>query len=436
MVMLSIAAPAPQRANFGELQGRQGGWLRLATGWPVQLLGGLCFGAVVPVLLRWPFEIEQLTSSSPRNTLAGTAVAVTAGYLLLRRLCRFPGIRSTSYIGPAFAVVYGLLVAALLFTRMDYARLQMASSFLLTLTWFYWVCLVEQRVRRPRLAVLPIGETADLFAIRSIDWLTLNSPNQALHGCDGIVADLRGAVPPQWEKFLACWALRGMPVYHVKQVGESLTGRVQIEHLSENTLGSLLPSSVYARVKRAVDLMGAFVLLPVVLPLVAAAALAIRLDSPGPVLFRQQRMGYRGDVFTIYKFRTMHCDRSEGRHFTVGDDPRVTRVGRLLRRYRIDELPQIVNILKGEMSWIGPRPEAVSLSEWYEREIPFYCYRHIVRPGITGWAQVQQGYAAKIKAVTSKLHYDFYYIKNFSPWLDLLIAAKTVRTVLSGFGAR
>jgi lipopolysaccharide/colanic/teichoic acid biosynthesis glycosyltransferase len=436
MVMSSIAVPAHQPAAVSGLQRRRRTWLKLATWRPIQLLGGLCFGAALPVMLRWPFEIEQLTSSSPRNTLVGTALAVTAGYLLLRRLCRFPGIRSTSYIVPAFAVVYGVLIATLLFTRMDYARLQMASSFALTLTWFFWVCLVEQRVRRPRLAVLPIGQTGELLSIRSVDWETLKHPDQPLDGCDGVVADLRGAVPPQWETFLARWALRGLPVYHVKQVGESLTGRVQIEHLSENTLGSLLPSSIYARLKRAVDLLAAIVLLPILLPLAAAAALAVKLDSPGPVLFRQERMGYRGEAFTILKFRTMRCGPCEGRHFTAGGDPRVTRVGRFLRRYRIDELPQIVNILKGEMSWIGPRPEAVPLSQWYEREIPFYCYRHIVRPGITGWAQVQQGYAAKIKAVTHKLHYDFYYIKNFSPWLDLLIAAKTVRTVLSGFGAR
>jgi lipopolysaccharide/colanic/teichoic acid biosynthesis glycosyltransferase len=118
-----------------------------------------------------------------------------------------------------------------------------------------------------------------------------------------------------------------------------------------------------------------------------------------------------------------------------GDD-RVTRLGRFLRRYRIDELPQAINIIRGEMSWIGPRPEAVALSRWYELELPFYRYRHIVRPGITGWAQVNQGHVAEVEDVLWKLHYDFYYIKNFGFWLDILIIARTIRTVLSGFGAR
>ena len=114
----------------------------------------------------------------------------------------------------------------------------------------------------------------------------------------------------------------------------------------------------------------------------------------------------------------------------------MTRLGRYLRKWRIDELPQIINIGGGEMAWIGPRPEALPLAEWYESQIPFYSYRHIVRPGITGWAAVNQGNVAEIDAATFKLQYDFYYIKHISPWLDILILAKTVRTVLTGFGAK
>jgi lipopolysaccharide/colanic/teichoic acid biosynthesis glycosyltransferase len=169
-------------------------------------------------------------------------------------------------------------------------------------------------------------------------------------------------------------------------------------------------------------------------------ALLIRLDSPGPILFRQQRMGYRGKPFLMFKFRTMtegpsHPDPRLAA-MTRDADNRVTKLGKVLRHYRIDELPQVVNILRGEMSWIGPRPEAVPLSLWYEAELPFYRYRHIVRPGITGWAQVKQGHVADMDEVLWKLHYDFYYIKNFSFWLDVLIIARTIRTVLSGFGAR
>ena len=121
---------------------------------------------------------------------------------------------------------------------------------------------------------------------------------------------------------------------------------------------------------------------------------------------------------------------------TRDHDPRITRLGAFLRKSRIDELPQILNILKGEMSWIGPRPEAAPLAEWYESQLPFYQYRHIVPPGITGWAQVNQGHVTDPDDVLDKLHYDFFYIKNFSIWLDMLIVLKTLRTMLTGFGAR
>jgi lipopolysaccharide/colanic/teichoic acid biosynthesis glycosyltransferase len=121
---------------------------------------------------------------------------------------------------------------------------------------------------------------------------------------------------------------------------------------------------------------------------------------------------------------------------TSEDDQRVTRVGKVLRKLRLDELPQVVNILKGEMSWIGPRPEAEVLSKWYMGELPFYRYRHVVKPGISGWAQVNQGHVAEVEEVHRKLQYDFYYIKYFSPLLDLLIVFRTVKTMLTGFGSR
>ncbi|TIW44155.1 MAG: polyprenyl glycosylphosphotransferase, partial [Mesorhizobium sp.] len=169
-------------------------------------------------------------------------------------------------------------------------------------------------------------------------------------------------------------------------------------------------------------------------------AIAVKLDSAGPALFKQKRMGYRGNIYEVYKFRTMKLSAVAGDEkdeaITKAGDTRITRLGQFLRKSRIDELPQAINILRGEMSWIGPRPEALVLSKWYEAELPFYRYRHIVRPGITGWAQVNQGHVAAVDDVLEKLHYDFYYIKNFSPWLDVLIVFRTIRTMLTGFGAR
>jgi hypothetical protein len=189
------------------------------------------------------------------------------------------------------------------------------------------------------------------------------------------------------------------------------------------------------------DWILAAIAIVILIPVFLVVALAIKINSPGPALFRQRRIGYRGLPFIVYKFRTMRqatAAESDARNaaMTQSHDARITKVGKWLRMTRIDELPQLLNVLRGEMSWIGPRPEAQVLSQWYEEEIPFYRYRHIVRPGITGWAQVNQWHVAEISDVTSKLHYDFYYVKHFSPWIDLLIVARTIRTMVTGFGAR
>jgi lipopolysaccharide/colanic/teichoic acid biosynthesis glycosyltransferase len=222
-------------------------------------------------------------------------------------------------------------------------------------------------------------------------------------------------------------------------LSESLTGRVELEHLSENSFGSLLPARGYFYLKGLVDFLFAILILPVALPLMAVCAVAIRIDSKGPALFRQTRVGHAGKPISVYKFRTMRdvvvADERKAAMTSDGDD-RVTRIGRVLRNLRLDELPQIFNILKWQMSWIGPRPEAEVLSLWYTSELPFYRYRHVVKPGISGWAQVNQGHVAEVEEVHRKLQYDFYYIKYFSPWLDLLILFRTVKTMLTGWGAR
>jgi lipopolysaccharide/colanic/teichoic acid biosynthesis glycosyltransferase len=175
------------------------------------------------------------------------------------------------------------------------------------------------------------------------------------------------------------------------------------------------------------------------LPLLGICAILIKLDSAGPACFRQRRMGFRGKIFQVVKLRTMAVSldgENRKESATQANDARITRIGRFLRKSRLDELPQIFNIILGQMSWIGPRPEAVSLSDWYDSEIPFYRYRHIVRPGITGWAQINQGHVASLDEINGKLQYDFYYIKHLSYWLDIIIALRTLRVVLSGFGAK
>jgi lipopolysaccharide/colanic/teichoic acid biosynthesis glycosyltransferase len=177
--------------------------------------------------------------------------------------------------------------------------------------------------------------------------------------------------------------------------------------------------------------------LPIALPVAVVTALAIKIDSRGPLIFTQERVGEGGNIFRMHKFRSMHVDAElGGARFAQSEDERVTRVGRFIRRYRLDELPQFANILTGQMSLIGPRPEQVGFVKQFEKEIPFYGYRHLVKPGITGWAQVNHGYAADEKETRTKLEHDLYYVKHFSIWIDVLIGLKTFRTIITGFGAR
>lgn len=354
----------------------------------------------------------------------------------------------------SYSASYIIVIMSYFFVRIDYARSTIILSFLLGVAWIYFIATVSKLLEPPKFAIVPGGAVQGLTEFGDITWIRLVDPENALTGVTGVVADLRADLPDDWIRFIADMSLQGIPVYHVKQVRESLTGAVEIEHLSENTLGSLSPNRIYFEIKQLLDWLMALAALFVFIPLFVLVACCIRLDSRGSVLFTQQRRGFRGSTFTIYKFRTMHISgRSDGAALTSsGDqmptqevvdsmmtkrgDRRVTRVGRLLRRTRLDELPQIINILRGEMSWIGPRPEAIPLSKLYESELPFYSYRHIIRPGITGWAQVHQGHVSIVSEVHRKLHYDFYYIKNFSFWIDCVIVLLTIRTIFSGFGSR
>ncbi|WP_394646653.1 sugar transferase [uncultured Sphingomonas sp.] len=409
-----------------------------------QLLLLLAAGVALPAAITafW-LRLGVVNEPQFRSSVLGSVIAIVIGFALIRRMTAYPGTGAFGMLLPAFGTVFGALTAVLLGMRINYSGIFLSISFVSTLIGAFTVFLIRERSSRAHFNVVPHGATPLLYEIREVDWTTMERPELPDKPNEAIVADLRYDHDSEWERMLAEAAIRGHPVYHTKQVWESLTGRVAIEHMSENSFGSLLPNLAYRRVKRLGDVVGAFILLPLLLIPMIIIGLLIRLDSKGPVFFVQQRMGYRGYVFPMFKFRTMRprealsCDiaaRTDA--ITQSDDVRITKIGRFLRRARLDELPQILNVLRGEMSFIGPRPEAVALSRWYEDEIPFYRYRHIVRPGITGWAQVKQGHVAELSDIDQKLSYDFYYIKNFSLWLDTLIVLKTGPTMLSGFGSK
>ena len=408
-----------------------------------QLIGAMLLAALLPYLLRAFFYEGTGGQTGSLNALVGNFAAVVMALWIRQSVETYPGVRSSATNLPTSAASHGVVLATILFLRLDYDRLALLGGFLFHLAWLYMVYFGVQRGSRMAVAIVPYGRVAKLGAIDRVDWRTMRQPTlDDVAGCLAIVADFGADLPNEWEAFLADAALAGRIVFQVKQLEESLTGRVELEHISENSFGSLVPARGYFHLKGLMDLLFALAVLPFYLVVALFVAVAIRIEGPGGVFFRQQRIGHAGKPIEVLKFRTMKLlpvhvvDTERHSAITAVDDDRITRVGGFLRRTRIDELPQIWNVLKGEMSWIGPRPEAEVLSVWYTGEIPFYRYRHVVKPGISGWAQVNQGHVAAVDDVHRKLQYDFYYIKYFSPWLDVLIVFRTIKTMFTGFGSR
>lgn len=409
-----------------------------------QALCGVIFSTALPCLLLWYIWPEEVfRANTVQNSVVAGFAAFVVGLLWYRRLVRHPGVQGLENVLTAFIVTFGAAAAFLLLARLDYSRVYIFTSFACTLVGFALMATRLSVIEHPHFCVVPFGSFDRVLRTSKATWTVMQEPVIPTTPIAGLVADLRADMPDEWQRAIADAVLSGIPVFHIKQIEEALSGRVDIEHMSENQFGSLLPSLGYRKAKAMLDFAAALILLPILIVPFAIVAICIMIDTPGAVFYWQPRVGLGGRMFRMIKFRSMRnssaptdAESQRSTAMTQSDDERITRFGRFLRQYRIDELPQIFNVLKGEMSWIGPRPEAESLSQWYLAELPFYQYRHIVKPGITGWAQINQGHVTDLDAVHEKLRYDFYYIKYFSIWLDLLIAIRTVRTVLGGFGAK
>ena len=269
----------------------------------------------------------------------------------------------------------------------------------------------------------------------------LNKVTKQIWAKAAILATPRNGHPHVIREILDA-RLNGVEVLEMPTVYERLTGRVPVRHIEDEWLlfaeGFYLLSKEYVqKLKRLMDIGVSGLLLLGLTPLMILTALAIRLDSPGPIFYRQTRVGKGGKCFTVSKFRSMCRNaESQGAQWAKKEDPRVTRVGRWIRLLRIDEIPQLVNVFRGEMSLIGPRPERPEFVKELEKVIPYYGVRHSVPPGVTGWAQVNYPYGASVEDALHKLEYDLYYIKNMSLLLDIKILLRTIGVVLLGEGAR
>lgn len=290
--------------------------------------------------------------------------------------------------------------------------------------------VVAKYVSRFRL----VGVVAEGLSPRMLSNLSLKSrpltdPNVDLDGFDVIVVSHQALTNPRWAMLIARAAATGREIQYVTQFSREKAGRIHLDHLDSMAIDNA-HSRYYCMVKRAIDVVLVLVTAPIVLLIVAIASVAILLTMGHPILFVQDRVGVNGSIFSIYKLRTMRTCRESGTQIaTARGDSRITPLGKFLRRYHIDELPQLWNVLKGDMTLIGPRPEQPDLVRNYAENLPGYGLRHLVRPGISGWSQVQYGYASTLEETREKLEFDLFYVEQFGPALDAKIVIKTVLTM-------
>lgn len=412
--------------------------VRLITGWLIV--------AILPAIILFSnYIVSDNIQLTQVNSVIASSSAIALSIIGLERLTQFPGQKSMVTVLPTLLSV-GLVVGLVLFIfRLPYSVYYLSISALLSVAFCFTSQMYLRAVTRAIIGYVPIGRCQSLLDIENVRWIELtpcfeptSHQRMPFHA---VVADLADkGLSAEWEQLLAETALQGTPVYNVLQVRESLTGRLPIKHLYENNLGSLLPSQSYLLFKRIMDTTMVIFTVPISIPIALIIAVVLKWQgrhSDSTVLFTQRRIGQGGKRFTMYKFRSMlPCAESNGAQMATTDDMRVTKFGSFIRQTRLDELPQFINVLKGDMSLIGPRPEQLDFVEQFNETIPFYRYRHIVKPGISGWAQVMHGYASDEDETKIKLEHDFFYIKNFSLTLDLLIVIKTIQTMVTGFGAR
>jgi sugar transferase (PEP-CTERM system associated) len=401
----------------------------------------LAVTGIVLLLSHWLDLYDA--SSLDKNWEQGLRILVVMGFVAL-------ALSAVGFLFPGFmpGALLGLII--------------------LTITLFCWrgaYCwMVKQPFLRERVYVLGTGERAErlvrglrqrsTLGIEVVGWtgsiegeltresvvsdLLSQARGAGVHRVIVAMPDRRGTLPV--EELLDL-RLEGVRVEEATSWLEKISGRIEVEQLYPSWLifaEGLRFSAAFRVLRRVLNFSVALIALLVSLPLLPFIVLAVKLGSPGPALYRQQRVGRRGKVFYCYKFRTMRQDAEAdtGATWAADDDPRITRVGKFLRASRLDEIPQLWCVLKGDMHFVGPRPERPEFVEWLSKEIPYYVVRHMVRPGITGWAQVQYKYGNTLEDAREKLQYDLFYIKNASIGLDVLIMFQTIKIVLLGRGAQ
>jgi sugar transferase (PEP-CTERM system associated) len=414
-----------------------------ATPWKIALVTALC------QLCFYYNDLYDLTVvSSSRELVIRLLQAAGAAAIVLAAACFV--VPSLILDPGTFVTALGVFVIAVLTWRLAFNYLaqdpHLEERVLIIGTGYTARMLAQQIGRQQDFAYRLVGfvDEGETEVVRHHDVLGNATDIRRIvaeQHVDRIIvglSDRRGRLPI--EELLSA-KLSGVRVEDATTTYERLTGKILIDDLKPSWLifsDGFRASRITRFVKRMLDLALSLIGFMLASPLMALTALAIRLDSPGPVLYRQERVGENGRLFTVVKFRSMRTDAEQagGPMWARDKDDRITRVGRFIRLTRLDELPQLWNVVRGDMSFVGPRPERAFFVEQLAREIPFYLQRHAVKPGLTGWAQVKYQYGSSIEDAMEKLRYDLYYIKHMSIFFDLTIVLDTVKVILFGKGAK
>lgn len=437
-LMIRPATSAAERTNLAsptaQRQGSQLGWT--LTG-------------VVTLLLSYLIALGLLRGGLVTYQFPQTVLWCTLPFLLaahwLYRGAGLPASERGSLLLVTTAIPFLLTPLGFALLQQPYSRGAVLLVYVLSTAWFLLGDWLHRRRHVQRLAFLDAGihdllqqllgrDSLRTQALQLLPW-PAGTPDR-LFEVDGVVLDRR--MPPSDERseLLSMLKLNHVRLYSVEAVAELLSGRKMFAP-DQDDFWQIDGNPAHDLAKRVLDVALVLATSPLWLPLCALIGMIIKMDSPGPILFSQSRVGRNGRSFRLWKFRSMrHDGQPQPARFAQQQDDRITRVGRVIRRWRLDELPQLWNVLLSHMSLIGPRPEQTQFVQAFATRIRAYPYRHLVRPGLTGWAQVQQGYADGEEETAIKLSYDLYYVAHYSMALDLLIAYKTVRILLNGFGSR
>lgn len=396
---------------------------------------------LVPVLLSAAIQISTYSFFFFRSSRSDTGNFLTAAFVMTFAI----GITAT--ILTAFrhrespiisaivinTIVFSFAVSFLSAARIQVSYLGLVLSFPVAMATMAAANARFHRQLGGKVAILNFDQ-ADMVQALFPGAVLISNPDATLDEIDYVLIDPDEHHSIYWSPLLTKCYLGNVEILPWTRFSEIQHRRVDVGSFEISNVAYTPGQFAYARLKRFVDVAAVVVTLPITLPLGALVALYIFAVDRGPVLFVQHRRGFAGRPFRMYKFRTMYRGQEGGA--TSNKDKRIMPGCAFIRRVRLDELPQLYNILVGDMSLIGPRPESIELAQWYEREIPEYVHRLLVLPGVTGWAQVNSGYTSNPDEARIKLAYDLYYIKNISIDLDMITLFKTVRTVLFGTGAR